>query len=315
MFDPNYIIAPLVGGIIGYITNDIAIRMLFRPHKPKYLLGMKIPFTPGIIPKEKGRIAKAIGGAISENLMSKEVLEKNLLSDEMIGKIRSSINEFFDTQRRNPETVREFLSHQMSAQEVDAIIDNVKKNLTNEVGQKIAAADLGEQIADTVVQHISAKLSIDGLDIPLPGMLRTVMGNSIWGKLASMMEKPIRNFLAKNINQMLADKGPEMAANLINREIDDFSAIPMQQLLDGKDAQIAQFTDSCIGIYRMVISEHLPRILDTIDIPAIIEARINEMDMAETEKLIFQVMDKELKAIVWLGALLGFLMGGINLLF
>ena len=315
MFDPNYIIAPLVGGIIGYITNDIAIRMLFRPHKPKYLLGMKIPFTPGIIPKEKGRIAKAIGGAISENLMSKEVLEKNLLSDEMIGKIRSSIDEFFDTQRHNPETVREFLSHLMSAQEVDAIIDNVKKNLTNEVGQKIAAADLGEQIADTVVQHISAKLSIDGLDIPLPGMLRTVMGNSIWGKLASMMEKPIRNFLAKNINQMLADKGPEMAANLINREIDDFSAIPMQQLLDGKDAQIAQFTDSCIGIYRMVISEHLPRILDTIDIPAIIEARINEMDMAETEKLIFQVMDKELKAIVWLGALLGFLMGGINLLF
>ena len=315
MFDPNYIIAPLVGGIIGYITNDIAIRMLFRPHKPKYLLGMKIPFTPGIIPKEKGRIAKAIGGAISENLMSKEVLEKNLLSDEMIGKIRSSIDEFFDTQRRNPETVREFLSHQMSAQEVDAIIDNVKKNLTNEVGQKIAAADLGEQIADTVVQHISAKLSIDGLDIPLPGMLRTVMGNSIWGKLASMMEKPIRSFLAKNINQILADKGPEMAANLINREIDDFSAIPMQQLLNGKDAQIAQFTDSCIGIYRMVISEHLPRILDTIDIPAIIEARINEMDMAETEKLIFQVMDKELKAIVWLGALLGFLMGGINLLF
>ena len=315
MFDPNYIIAPLVGGIIGYITNDIAIRMLFRPHKPKYLLGMKIPFTPGIIPKEKGRIAKAIGGAISENLMSKEVLEKNLLSNEMIGKIRSSIDEFFDMQRRNPETVREFLSHLMSAQEVDAIIDNVKKNLTNEVGQKIAAADLGEQIADTVVQHISAKLSIDGLDIPLPGMLRTVMGNSIWGKLASMMEKPIRNFLAKNINQMLADKGPEMAANLINREIDDFSAIPMQQLLDGKDAQIAQFTDSCIGIYRMVISEHLPRILDTIDIPAIIEARINEMDMAETEKLIFQVMDKELKAIVWLGALLGFLMGGINLLF
>ena len=34
----------------------------------------------------------------------------------------------------------------------------------------------------------------------------------------------------------------------------------------------------------------------------------------ETEKLIFQVMDKELKAIVWLGALLGMIMGSINLL-
>ena len=46
----------------------------------------------------------------------------------------------------------------------------------------------------------------------------------------------------------------------------------------------------------------------------IVRERINEMDVNETEKLIFQVMDKELKAIVWLGALLGLLMGSINIL-
>lgn len=73
-FEVSYIIAPLLGGIIGYITNDIAIRMLFRPHKAKYLFGIKMPFTLGIIPKEKGRIASAIGGAISENLMKLFVL-------------------------------------------------------------------------------------------------------------------------------------------------------------------------------------------------------------------------------------------------
>ena len=54
--ETTYFIAPLLGGLIGYITNDIAIRMLFRPHKAKYLFGIHIPFTPGIIPKEKGRI-------------------------------------------------------------------------------------------------------------------------------------------------------------------------------------------------------------------------------------------------------------------
>lgn len=32
MIITSYIIAPLVGGVIGYVTNDIAIRMLFRPH-------------------------------------------------------------------------------------------------------------------------------------------------------------------------------------------------------------------------------------------------------------------------------------------
>lgn len=48
------------------------------------------------------------------------------------------------------------------------------------------------------------------------------------------------------------------------------------------------------------------------NISRIVEGRINEMDMDETERLIFQVMDKELKAIVWLGALLGCIMGIVN---
>ena len=68
------------------------------------------------------------------------------------------------------------------------------------------------------------------------------------------------------------------------------------------------------SIYRTVISEHLPRILESIDISKIVRERINEMDVKETEKLIFQVMDKELKAIVWLGALLGLIMGSLNTL-
>ena len=49
----TYLVTPIVGGIIGYVTNDIAIKMLFRPHEAKYIFGHKIPFTPGIIPKEK----------------------------------------------------------------------------------------------------------------------------------------------------------------------------------------------------------------------------------------------------------------------
>ena len=107
----SYIIAPLLGGVIGYITNDIAIRMLFRPHKAKYVFGIHIPFTPGIIPKEKGRIAEAVGGVISENLMNKEVLERYLLSEDMIGKVRSAVKEFISTQQRNDETVVQFLGH------------------------------------------------------------------------------------------------------------------------------------------------------------------------------------------------------------
>ena len=108
-FISPYIVAPLVGGVIGYITNDIAIRMLFRPHTAKYVFGIKVPFTPGIIPKEKGRIAEAIGGAISQNLMNQEVLERYLLSDEMTLKVRTSVEDFLNIQKKNEESVADFL--------------------------------------------------------------------------------------------------------------------------------------------------------------------------------------------------------------
>ena len=55
------LIPPLVGGVIGYITNDIAIKMLFHPRKAIYIGKWKLPFTPGLIPKEKHRVAKSIG--------------------------------------------------------------------------------------------------------------------------------------------------------------------------------------------------------------------------------------------------------------
>ncbi|MCU0568724.1 MAG: DUF445 family protein, partial [Oculatellaceae cyanobacterium Prado106] len=47
---------PIVGGIIGYFTNDIAIKMLFRPYKALYLGGRKLPFTPGLIPSNQERL-------------------------------------------------------------------------------------------------------------------------------------------------------------------------------------------------------------------------------------------------------------------
>lgn len=313
-FEISLITAPLLGGIIGYITNDIAIRMLFRPHKAKYLFGVKIPFTPGIIPKEKGRIASAIGGAISENLMSKEVLEKNLLSGEMIAKIQNSIDTFFVKQKDNQETVREFLAHYLTGGDIDRLICGLKEGLTNQVSTKLGDSNLGEQISDVVIEHVSSKLRIDGLDIDIPQMLKSLIGSSVWGQVANLIETPAKHYLAKNINQILSVNGPEIVGNLVDNGVDDISRLSMQQLLQGKDLQIAQITNTCIGLYRTIISEHLPRILEAINIPVIIESRINEMDMNETEKLIFQVMDKELKAIVWLGALLGAVMGSVNLL-
>lgn len=102
---------------------------------------------------------------------------------------------------------------------------------------------------------------------------------------------------------------------MIGGEVEGFLNKPIYKLLEGHNEQLIQAVYTIESIYMTVIQEHLPKILESIDISKIVRERINEMDVNETEKLIFQVMDKELKTIVWLGALLGLVMGSINILF
>lgn len=321
----SYIIAPLLGGVIGYITNDIAIRMLFRPHKAKYLFGIHIPFTPGIIPKEKGRIAEAIGGVISENLMNKEVLEKYLLSEDMVEKVRSAVEEFIAIQQRNNETVSQFLGHYLSKEEIDTIAQNINRSITKQTYEKLADSSVGEKVAHIAIDHVAQKLTIDGAQELLSGiggtfgglggMAAGLFGGNIVAKFLGMLREPAEHFLANNINTMLRDNGEEIVSNMIGGEVDNFLNKPVYKLLEGHEEQLVQAINTVESIYRNVITDHLPKILDSIDISKIVRERINEMDVNETEKLIFQVMDKELKAIVWLGALLGCMMGFTNLLF
>lgn len=320
----SYIIAPLLGGVIGYITNDIAIRMLFRPHTAKYIFGIHIPFTPGIIPKEKGRIAEAVGGVISENLMNKEVLGKYLLSEDMVGKVRSAVEEFIATQQRNDDTVSQFLGHYLSKEEIDTISQNINQSITKQTYEKLADSSVGEKVAHIAIDHVAQKLTIDGAQELLSGiggalgglggMAAGLFGGNIVAKFLGMLREPAEHFLAKNINTMLRDNGEEIVSNMIGGEVDNFLNKPVSKLLEGHEEQLAQTVNTIESIYRSIITEHLPKILQSIDISKIVRERINEMDVNETEKLIFQVMDKELKAIVWLGALLGLVMGSINIL-
>lgn len=303
MIEFAYIARPLIGAVIGYITNDIAIRMLFRPRTAKYILGYKIPFTPGLIPKEKSRIASSIGDAISKNLMNREVLEKTLLAEEMLDKIKNEIKDFVNTQKTNNETVEQFLSHYLSFDDIKYMSESVSNDLSAQIHTALSSAQLGTKIASIVVSHV--------LDKVKNGMLGMFGAD----QFISMVATPVENLFAKNINEMISNHSQEMVGTLIEDQIKNFMTVPMKNLFIGREKQIEKVEITILSLYKTLVTEQLPRILDTINISKIVESRINEMDVKESEKLILEVMNRELKAIVWLGALLGFVMGCINLLF
>ena len=70
------LLPPVLGGVIGYFTNDIAIKMLFRPYEAKYIFGQRIPFTPGLIPSNQARLAKKVSDVIMRSLLTPEELQR-----------------------------------------------------------------------------------------------------------------------------------------------------------------------------------------------------------------------------------------------
>ena len=298
----HYLIGPAVGAVIGYFTNDVAIRMLFKPHQAKYFMGIHIPFTPGIIPKEKVRIASSIGKAVSENLMNREVLEKSLLSDEMLEKMNDAIDEFVATQRNNNETIEQFASHYLSAEDIAAMRENTSTSIVKMIADKLQDSQLGESIAHMATEHVMEKTR------------KSVAGRFGADMLLQPIAQLVEGILAKHINEILSNNSQQMVENLVANETQELMNMTMSKLINGHDEQVAQIKKGIFNAYRVIITEHLPRILQDIDISAIIEQRINEMDMDEAEAIIFDVMKKELRAIVWLGALLGSIMGTINAL-
>lgn len=66
----NFIVFPLVGAAIGAVTNQIAIRMLFRPYHAIHIGRWRLPFTPGVIPSQRDAIARNIARTFETNLLS-----------------------------------------------------------------------------------------------------------------------------------------------------------------------------------------------------------------------------------------------------
>ncbi len=95
-----YLLPPLLGAFIGYVTNYIAIRMLFRPLRPWHLLGVRVPLTPGIIPAKRGELAARMGEMVGSHLLTSDdvgqALGKSSFRRELKGAVAEKLGRFLD---------------------------------------------------------------------------------------------------------------------------------------------------------------------------------------------------------------------------
>ncbi|MDR2111456.1 MAG: DUF445 family protein, partial [Spirochaetaceae bacterium] len=91
MSAPLWLIPPAAGAVIGYVTNAVAIKMLFRPLEAKRLLGVRIPFTPGVLPRQRHKLADSIGAMVERELLTPEILRTRLRRDDVREQLRQAV--------------------------------------------------------------------------------------------------------------------------------------------------------------------------------------------------------------------------------
>ena len=293
------IVAPLLGGVIGYITNDLAIRMLFRPRKAVYIGKFHVPFTPGLIPSQQGRIAQSIGDVVSGQLLNEETLRQTLLSERTIANLQNKARTLLRMLSKDERRVRDLLTKKEVREKVNLNVDELEGKLTESLTAKIVEAKLGYTVIESIIG--------DKMDF---------INQNKWLSMLvdDNAQKSIKEKLAEKVDEIIAEKAPDAVAAIVTKYRGEIMEARLCDLYarfqDKEDVLIERLTE----LYTTILGDNLGRLLKAINIEKIVVDKINGLDSAELEAVIFDVMKHELRAIVYLGALLGFLMGFINLL-
>lgn len=294
------LLGPAVGAVIGGITNNLAIKMLFRPYKALYIGKWQMPFTPGIIPKEKDNIAKKIGEVICNELLNSDVLSQTLLSDQMLAKIEASLDAVLLRMQSDDRHLSELLLQYVESADMQRMSIRIEEDVTEAIYVKLDSPQLGKQVAKLAVGQVIENLS------------QARLGGRLSAIALDMFRDSVENFLSKAINDMLHNNAKTMVGDLVHQESERLMSLPVRTLAEGKEELLAQVKSGLLKAYRMLVTESLPKMLEALDIKRVVEDRIKSLDMAETERIILDVVDKQLKYLVWLGVVLGFFMGFVT---
>ncbi|GHV78556.1 hypothetical protein AGMMS49944_03470 [Spirochaetia bacterium] len=278
-------IPPLVGAVIGYVTNAVAIKMLFRPLAEVRLFGIRLPFTPGILPRQRHKLAENIGAIVEQQLLTAEILIARLRQEDLRNQLKVTIAGYTEGLRKEAPRIASLL--------------------------KTAAADAYPRAAKSFIAflekpEIHRQLEIHG---------GVFLNNAIL-KL-NVFQRFF--FSAGQFDKTLHDRMPEIIDDLI-RQLDailkdrDVQAKVLshlvQTLQEAADGGNKEKLDSWLRDKALALAEEQSAaLLRTINIKALVSARIDSLDMLQVEHIVLDVMANQLKWINVFGAILGALIG------
>lgn len=200
-----------ISGLIGFLTNWLAITMLFRPAKRRPIFGQ------GLVPAQKDRIAFRLAAAVSEDLINPDIIKQKIQESNAISKYRAQATEYIREVIDDPEFrtdlkalavnyVDEMVAQpEVRANIAESIIHQIENNIEENSFEKVALkaySFIKGQEMQSLVEDALTKLpggvekGLDKLDSFLDTLPDKIEANS------STIENIVTSLLYKLINQL-----------------------------------------------------------------------------------------------------------------
>ena len=281
---------PLIGAVIGYCTNYIAVKMLFYPKEIK-IWGHKLPFTPGAIPKGKPRLAKAIGNIVANTLLTEEDLKKKILSDETENAVVEKIMDGLST------NLHTSINRICPEEEYTNVKEKVTNLLTDQILESVQNMNLEHIIVEEAGKAVKSKTKGTMLEMFLNDEMLNSLIQPVGGEIVNYIQVSGADYIKGEISRKLA-------------ALEEKSILELCDNLNVSQDSVRGMVSS---LYQTAIESAAGNLVSNLNIAGIIEEKVSEMCIDDLEKMVLSVMKKELDTIVNLGALVGAILGMLNI--
>ena len=184
-----------VGMFIGYMTNALAIKMLFRPYHAVKIGRWTLPFTPGLIPKRRSEIAEKLGEMVEGYLFTaeglKQFIEKSKIKEQLFKKLQEKLTEYRNRQYQLGDVFKEVFH------------EDWKETL-----EKISLEELRELLSDPHLKKISLKdLLSDQMILQIDQEINLLADRSISELKTQLHSIEGKRFIDARIRQFIEGKG------------------------------------------------------------------------------------------------------------
>ena len=135
--------------------------------------------------------------------------------------------------------------------------------------------------------------------------------------LTKLIKKPVMDGLSANlepkINEYIDANGKDLIKGMVEKELTKYLNTSNMDVKDFIKQSNIDIKGIIISLYSSIISNKLSSILETINISKVIENEINSFEPKKMEELVLSIISKELNALVNLGAIIGLLLGTVNI--